>query len=247
MPQTTLRVAYSRRGRISATPALTAYALPASARSSSKSLRATILRVTYSRRGRISATPALTAYSLPASARSSSKSLRATILRVTCSKSGRISAVPDLYHPCAAVVHDRLTRPQTSPAAHNCPACRPPQSLPNRSRRLLNTHKPTAPMVRDPVSLCRIILTIQSASRDLRLRATLAARGESGCCGSAHVRPAASRSSGRAQRPGRPLPPPLCRASRMANVRFASLRDFHHGLLALAGALHPKRRHRPRR
>ncbi len=48
----------------------------------------------------------------------------------------------------------------------------------------------------------------------------LAVRGESSDCGFARDHPAASRSSGR--------------APRRANARFASLRDFHHGLLAVA-------------
>ena len=68
-------------------------------------------------------------------------------------------------------------------------------------------------------------------------RAPLTARGESRYCGFACVRAAASSSSRRAQRPQRPLPPSLCRSPCIANARFASLRDFHHGLLAAGRAL----------
>jgi len=69
-------------------------------------------------------------------------------------------------------------------------------------------------------------------AEDLEQEAALAARGESPCCGFAHFARASSRLSSRAQRPGRPLPPSLRRVPSPDEARFASRRDFRHGLLA---------------
>ena len=50
-------------------------------------------------------------------------------------------------------------------------------------------------------------------------------------CGFVLCAPAASRSSGRAQRPCRPTPPSLCRVPSPREDRLASLRDFFNGQL----------------